>query len=341
MSDADALHRRVLDHDWEDDFALARRVLADPACDRGTALLVFWCASPAFHQQFRAEDEVPPHARAGWRIVRELLRDYPGRWPTSRIAFDPRRGRKGDLTRGVLGEGARWEIPAAFFAPSCEGEEPPAERLRDAVVANDAAACRAALERGADPNAAVVSAAAHAPECLALLLAAGADPNQKAKGLGSALVQAVRCDRLASVRALLASGAKVDVRHEGDTPLGEALALRRPEIVDALLAAGAKPKKASLPGVVRGGPDAVARLLAAGVPIDQTQRDGETALFRAADLGLPAVVEALLAAGADRALGRKKDGKVALDKAREGASRHGRDPARGPAYAACVALLEG
>ena len=43
----------------------------------------------------------------------------------------------------------------------------------------------------------------------------------------------------------------------------------------------------------------------------------------------------------NRALGRKKDGKVALDKAREGASRHGRDPARGPAYAACVALLEG
>jgi ankyrin repeat protein len=56
----------------------------------------------------------------------------------------------------------------------------------------------------------------------------------------------------------------------------------------------------------------VALLLDAGAPIDAADNRGRTALMIAAELGRGAVVEALLARGADRGIA-DKDGKRALD----------------------------
>jgi ankyrin repeat protein len=58
--------------------------------------------------------------------------------------------------------------------------------------------------------------------------------------------------------------------------------------------------------------DVIAQLLDAGAPIDAIDNRGRTALMIAAELGRPAIVEALLARGADRAIADKA-GKRAAD----------------------------
>jgi Domain of unknown function (DUF4274) len=42
-----------------------RRILDNPLCDMGTALLVFWRNSPLWQYQFASRDEVPEFARTG------------------------------------------------------------------------------------------------------------------------------------------------------------------------------------------------------------------------------------------------------------------------------------
>ena len=338
MGKAEDLHKQMLAYNWDDGLSRPMRALADPACDRGTALLVFWCLMPTWYQAFASVEEVPGHARESWSMVQRLLRDYPESWPNSRIPFDPRDSARGDLTRGKPDGSPRWEIPAVFFAPSSDGEEPPDVQLSRAVDRRDPVGCRAAVARGADPNAKLVRAAATDVDVLAALLEAGADPDTGSREFGPALVQAVRTGRADCVRALIAAGAKVDIVFKGNTPLGEALGDGHFELVALLRDAGANPKKASLPGAVGGGVEAVRYLLDAGVSVDKPT-DGVTALYRAADRGQAEVVRVLLEAGADPTIGRKKDGRLPREKAQEGASRYCDEPERLAGYQAVLAML--
>lgn len=104
---------------------------------------------------------------------------------------------------------------------------------------------------------------------------------------------------LAAVRAHLARGLRVDLRcDEGFTLVELAAAHGHGPVVEALLAAGARP--AGLHAAVAGGDPAVVRaLLAAGADVDATDGAGFTPLLQAVAAGLPEVVRVLLAHGAD------------------------------------------
>ena len=225
-----------------------------------------------------------------------------------------------------------------------------------------------ANDQAADGTSALVMATMSGhPALAALLLEAGADPNTAGAGYNALHAAALRGD-LSTVKALLARHADVElpitrgsrVRRfgsqwalpttlQGATPLIVAAAYVEPDIVRALLEAGARPGAAladgtsallvaagtpvekearpsdlvrwnivdsDTPVVPRAEPDVLAvvtMLLDAGANVnDVALATGDTALHGAAGDDLPSVIQLLVERGANLNA-RNKDGRTALD----------------------------
>ncbi|MDI9238324.1 ankyrin repeat domain-containing protein [Lysobacter sp. LF1] len=170
------------------------------------------------------------------------------------------------------------------------------------------------LERGADPFAR--SPAGDPPLALTVrlgwsrllerLLAIGVDLNARDSHGMSALHLAAALGRDGMLRRLVAQGAAPDLlAADGQTPLGVALSSGRRDLADWLDWRGWPLPKRPLQAqdvpaaAIVGDADAVRRLLDLGLPVDATDAQGCTALLRAAGGGHRAVVDLLLARGAD------------------------------------------
>jgi len=141
------------------------------------------------------------------------------------------------------------------------------------------------------------------------LLAAGADPNARdARGHGP-LHAAAALGRAGALRLLIRHGASPALAApDGQTPLGLALAADRRELARWLewrqwTLPGRVLQPVDLPAAAMAGDtEAVARLLDLGLAVDAVDAQGCTALLRAAGGGHEAVVDLLLARGADTRL---------------------------------------
>lgn len=170
------------------------------------------------------------------------------------------------------------------------------------------------LERGADPFAR--SSAGDPPLALAVrlgwmalverLLASGAALDARDSHGMSALHLAAALGRTDALKALIARGATPDLlAADGQTPLGVALSAGRRDLADWLDWRGwPLPRRALQPAdvpsaAIVGDADAVRRLLDLGLPVDAIDNQGCSALLRAAGGGHRAVVDLLLARGAD------------------------------------------
>jgi uncharacterized protein len=170
---------------------------------------------------------------------------------------------------------------------------------------------------------------------VALLLAKGADPNLPSRSELTPLAAAAYNGNDRIVADLLAHGAGPDAADAtGKPPLVYAAARGFTPVVRRLLAAGIDPKRAyanDLTAVMwaagyedgfgeRDAIDVITLLLDAGAPVDAVDNRGRTALMIAAEQGHSAVVDALLARGANPAI-RDKAGLRAADLATDTAVR--------------------
>jgi ankyrin repeat protein len=170
------------------------------------------------------------------------------------------------------------------------------------------------LERGADPFGA--SPAGDPPLALAVrlhwtpllqrLIVHGVDLDARDSHGMSALHLAAALGREDALKQLVAAGAAPDRRAaDGQTPLGVALAAGRRDLADWLDWRGwrlpRRPLQASdVPAAaIVGDTDAVRRLLDFGLPVDAVDSQGCSALLRAAGGGHVALVDLLLARGAN------------------------------------------
>jgi len=145
-----------------------------------------------------------------------------------------------------------------------------------------------------------------ASDVMSLLLGSGADANFSGQWGQTALMEA---NTAAKVKLLLTHSARVNVRDEmGMTALVHAVNRGDVEVVDALLQAGADASIADEGGTTAlmyalqsGQRVEAARLLLKGkiADVNAQNKNGETALMRAVDLGEIEVVESLLDRGAN------------------------------------------
>ncbi|HWI24251.1 MAG TPA: ankyrin repeat domain-containing protein, partial [Lysobacter sp.] len=170
------------------------------------------------------------------------------------------------------------------------------------------------LERGADPFAPspagdpplALTVRLGWPRLLQRLLAHGVDLDARDSRGMTALHLAAALGREAALKTLIAHGANPEMRAaDGQTPLGVALSAGRRDLADWLdwhgwPLPGRPLQPADLPAAaIVGEADAVRRLLDLGLPVDAVDNQGCTALLRAAGGGHRAVVDLLLARGAD------------------------------------------
>ncbi|WP_133480075.1 ankyrin repeat domain-containing protein, partial [Cognatilysobacter segetis] len=193
-------------------------------------------------------------------------------------------------------------------------------RFLAACIGSDAVATRMAIElldrgadpfgpsRGGDPAITLAVRLGWLP-LIERLLAAGVDLDARDTRGMSALHLAAALGRVDIVRRLVAHGACIELRAtDGQTPLGVALAAGRRDIADWLDWRGwplpRRPLRAQdVPAAATAGDeDAVRRLLDLGLPVNALDRQGCSALLRAAGGGHRAVVELLLKRGADAGL---------------------------------------
>lgn len=170
------------------------------------------------------------------------------------------------------------------------------------------------LDRGADPFARsaagdppiALAVRLHWPHLLQRLIAHGVDLDARDSRGMSALHLAAALGRETELKALVAAGAAPDRRAaDGQTPLGAALAAGRRDLADWLdwrgwRLPGRSLQESDVPAAaILGDADAVRRLLDLGLPVDAVDSQGCSALLRAAGGGHRALVELLLARGAD------------------------------------------
>lgn len=130
------------------------------------------------------------------------------------------------------------------------------------------------------------------------------------KKAGAAFFRICKIGTLEKAKAAIAAGAEVNVEDDsGAMPLVYAASNKNPEIVSALIAAGAKidarnHRGSMTPLMVTVGrqgcnPEAITRLLKCGADVNATDNSGHTPLILAARSGSLEVVAALVKAGAD------------------------------------------
>ena len=68
-----------------------QKILDDPECDYGTALLIFWKGAPGYDTQFASIDDAPPWRRPILRFTRRVEeRLLAGDFATREILFNPK-----------------------------------------------------------------------------------------------------------------------------------------------------------------------------------------------------------------------------------------------------------
>jgi len=203
------------------------------------------------------------------------------------------------------------------------------------MAAPDAAKVRLLLARGADPNArgrsnidalGVAAAYRGASDSIRALLETGASvevPLGVRYG-NFALVFASMTGDLDNVKLLLAQGADPSAISVSGTPLSQAVTFGYPDVVQALIAAGASVNMTEGSGInllhwaaIANRPSVMPALASAGVPVNDQDKFGFTPLMYAAtvDFGDVESVKTLLRAGADAAI-RNHEGRTAREQAR-------------------------
>lgn len=85
------LHAFAKSWNWDGGTERMRDVIEHPNCDAGTALLVYWYASPEFYSAFASRDDVPEWARETYDLIVDIEGRYlRGAYKTKSIAYDPK-----------------------------------------------------------------------------------------------------------------------------------------------------------------------------------------------------------------------------------------------------------
>ncbi|HAB52522.1 MAG TPA: hypothetical protein DCE80_10205 [Ignavibacteriales bacterium] len=105
---------------WDYDIELLKRIINNPICDKGTALLIYWLSCPGFYTQFDSIDEVDINPEV-FELIKEIENNFNSDfYKCEQIAFDPTNDKKfGNIAKSNGEEdGDKWHIDKKLFKPT-------------------------------------------------------------------------------------------------------------------------------------------------------------------------------------------------------------------------------
>jgi ankyrin repeat protein len=279
-------------YNWDEGLGRLKKILKDPACDLGTALLIYWRARPEFFRQWKTSKDGPPFQRQGHQLIESIERKIVSGEYREVIAYDPKSeiGLYADLKGSFVRD-----LPLVVYRPS-----------GGAISADD-------LIHGRRGEGAFLAAAKVGDlERLRAQLAAGIDVDITDGGF-TALHVAATSGRVDAVRLLLQAGADPKLKDalDGECSIHHAVSWphaspgeRAIRVIELLLEAGVKVDQKArwhrTPLHVAasvGRADVAAFLVSRGAKRDATDNHAATALHRAAERGHLDVVKLLVENG--------------------------------------------
>lgn len=212
-SKTQALFKKAYHHNWDDGTRALQAILADPNCDRATALMIFWMGSPAYYYNHPDPQAMRPYEvqRFGFlqSVAADLLAD---KYPVAiSYAVDPA------LLPAELGQ-----IPAALAEP-VQGTMP----YHDVLYPNS------------NPfQDQVLALCQHCPDVADMyaLAAQGADFSKKIlNGYALPIVVALNYAQVEAMRYFIETGHDLNQKDNKEPLLFNAVRSRNPELVQLLL----------------------------------------------------------------------------------------------------------
>lgn len=119
------LHQFAWSYNWDDGPEIPLWIIRHPHCDRATALLIYWRASPHWYAQYASREDVDdPDYGPHWDLltydlIREIEERYvSGSYTSQTIHFDPTNFEGYDMTEDRYGLEAKREIPQIMYEPT-------------------------------------------------------------------------------------------------------------------------------------------------------------------------------------------------------------------------------
>ena len=94
------LHIFATHYNWDDGFEIPKWIINHPLCDRGTALMMYWCVAPGYFSKYADRKEIPT---TGWHIQQyDLLQEIEekylmGFYKHNTILINPRHDRSNSI----------------------------------------------------------------------------------------------------------------------------------------------------------------------------------------------------------------------------------------------------
>ncbi len=120
----DDWHQVAWNWNWDAGTEPLQWIVRQPACDQGTALLIYWYGGPRYYAKYTTRDEVSVYLREGYDFLMEIERRYlDNAYTRQEIAFNPHadtgHSEKGfDWTAEYANLPNRRPIPEAMYEPS-------------------------------------------------------------------------------------------------------------------------------------------------------------------------------------------------------------------------------
>jgi Domain of unknown function (DUF4274) len=113
--DPDEWHCVAASWNWDRGHQPLQWIIRQEACDRATALLVFWRTDPSYYLPYGHRDDVPDPNKETYDLLCEIRANWiKGQYRRSEIAYDPSAdgfARSMDAERASLGDDLKFIFP--------------------------------------------------------------------------------------------------------------------------------------------------------------------------------------------------------------------------------------
>lgn len=117
LQTSEGLHLYAKHYNWDDGPAEMLKIIRNPSCDLGTAIMIYWSGGPGWDCQYTNRSEVSVYERDTYDLLREIEeRVGAGFYRRQSIRFDPRDEDGHDYTQRYADVECQRQIPLYMYA---------------------------------------------------------------------------------------------------------------------------------------------------------------------------------------------------------------------------------